>query len=212
LSLDYIPNTTITFGSMSLLNVSTTPSPTFYREDTLSIDIGDINRTFAIQQGAPHSTSGSSSTSAVPTLPQGACYRPQRHRSHLRQHFSKGLAINLDDIDCTFANTLARDSPSASATSTAPSPTLRQGPHHLTSVEPTLRQGLAFNLGDINRTFAIQQAARRRPRQCQHSGKGLTIDLGVIDRTSANTSARDSPSTLMTSTAPLPTLRQGAHL
>jgi hypothetical protein len=153
----------------------------------------------------------SPSTSATSTAPslfgkglaiqQAACHRPRRC-----QHSSKGLAIDLGDIDCTFANTSARGSLLTSMTSTAPSPTLRQGTHHRPQrhqPHPHQHFGKGLTIG---------------PRGNQHSGKGLAFDLDDINRTfaiqqatSVTSTARGSLSTLATSTTPSPTLRQRTH-
>jgi hypothetical protein len=93
------------------------------------------------------------------------------------------LAFNLGDINHNLANSSTRVPPSTSVTSTAASPTLWQG--------------------------ARLQPRRHQPQSRRDFGKALAFNLGDINHSLINTSARRSPSTSVTSIAVSPTLRQG---
>lgn len=156
---------------------------------------------------------GSPLTSATTTALSPTLQQRDRHRPWRCQHLGKGLSIDLGDINCTFANTSTRGSPPTSAvptlqargspstlvTSTALSPTLRRGARHQPRQWQHLGKAFAINLGHVNYTLT------------KTSARGSPFDLGEIGRTFTNTSARDSPSTSASSTAPSPTLQQGAR-
>jgi hypothetical protein len=99
------------------------------------------------------------------------------------------FSIDLDDLNITFANTSARGS----------------------AIDITLANNLERGSPSTSVTLTapsptIWQGAHHRPRRCQHFDKGLTVNLDSINCTLTNNSARGSPSTSVTLTAPSPTL------
>jgi hypothetical protein len=129
----------------------------------LVIDLSGAN---TLARGLP--STSVTSTVALLTHRQATRLQPRRFELHPRQHFGKGLAINLGN-----ANTSARGSPSTSATSTAPS--------------PHFAKGLTTDLGDFDHTLVYTSARACHPWWCQHFGKRLTTDLSDIDLTLTNT-------------------------